>query len=456
MANEHTDFWLALLNLHNDVEHRAHIWNGYLGWKLPPNIKEEIDPKNIWPKLIVDPPDGGWPELTKQDQETIENLANAHGGHPKFKYDYMNFSEIQFSTVDFSGLTFIYGGFRGTNFGGEVSSFNEARFYGKTFFDNAVFERVDFFNVRFYAPVYFWSSQFKKIASFDNTIFMGGASFSNALFESYVAFNGSKFEERYFSGPISVPVLTNFSNARFMGGASFSDVLFGHNAKTYSREFWPQRRADFTGAQFKAMTDFRGASFGGAPAFFNATLHEDTDFSRIDWKKAETENIAADYAIRAWERLELMMSKLEKPLERHQFFRLKMRARRRVDNWFLRVLNRLFEVTADYGWSVWRACMFWFLHWFGSSIVLYLNAGTKAIKADCWYLAKAALGTGFANAHAFLGLATGEGYLAGCREALEKNNAFGFLAAIGTIEAFFGPIFLFLLLLTLRNRFRLA
>ena len=456
MANEHTDFWLALLNLHNDVEHRTQVWNGYLGWKLLPQLKEEIAPRDVWPKLMVDPPDGGWPELTKKDQETIENLANAHGGHPELKYVYMNFSDIQFSAIDLSGLTFIYGNFRGANFGGERSLFDKARFFGKTFFNNAVFEDVQFFNAIFYAPVYFNSSQFKGGASFDNVNFMGGASFYNALFGSYAYFNGSKFEERYFSGPITAPVLTNFRNAKFMDAASFRDVLFGNDEIAYSREAWSERRVDFSDTEFKATTNFCGAVFGGAPAFFNATLHEDTDFSRIDWKKAETENISADYAIRAWERLELIMSKLEKPLERHQFFRLKMRARRRIDSWFLRVLNRLFEVTADYGWSVWRAFMFWFLHWFGSSIVLYMNAGSVVAKADYWKLAKAALGTGFANAHAFLGLASGEGYLAGCREVLEENNTFGFLTAIGTIEAFFGPVFLFLLLLTLRNRFRLA
>ena len=90
------------------------------------------------------------------------------------------------------------------------------------------------------------------------------------------------------------------------------------------------------------------------------------------------------------------------------------------------------------------------------SVLMYFNSFTAAVAADWLKLAKASLGTGFANAHAFLGLATDGGYLAGCREVLEENNALGFLNAIGTIETFLGPIFLFLLLLTLRNRFRLA
>ena len=457
MANSNTEFWLSLLFFDDYANHRAWFWNGYLGWKLPLRVKDESVNKEVWPKLIVAPPEGGWPELTKKEKAKIDKLAEHYGGHPEFDQNYMDFSEHIFrGGIDLSGLTFVYSNFDGAIFDTGTSSFNKTRFFGQTCFNRAIFDNIHFHGAKFDAPVYFGSTQFKHIATFIDVEFMGGASFKNALFESYVRFDGSKFEERYFSGSTTVPVLTDFSNAKFMGGAIFRDVFFGNNEKTYSRKIWPERRVDFSDAEFKTTTDFRRAVFGGAPAFFNATLHEDTDFSHIDWKKAETDNISADYAIRAWERLELMMSKLEKPLERYQFFRLKMRTRRRIDNWFLRFLNRIFEVTADYGWSVWRAFLFWLGHWLVFSFVLYLNAGTEAIKADSWGLAKAALGTGFANAHAFLGLATGDGYLAPCRQLLLKNNSLGLLTEIGTIEAFLGPIFLFLLLLTLRNRFRLA
>ena len=105
-----------------------------------------------------------------------------------------------------------------------------------------------------------------------------------------------------------------------MASTSFQEVVFGNDERAYSRHIWPERRADFTDAVFMTTTNFRGAIFGGVPAFFNTTLHEDTDFGRVDWEKADTENIPVDYAIRAWERLELMMNKLEKPLDRHRFF----------------------------------------------------------------------------------------------------------------------------------------
>ena len=150
------------------------------------------------------------------------------------------------------------------------------------------------------------------------------------------------------------------------------------------------------------------------------------------------------------------MSKLEKPLDRHRFFQLKMRARRRTDRYPLRVLNWLFEKTANYGWGVERAFAWWFCHWFVSAFVLFANTGSAAVSAEWCRLVLAALRTSFANAHTFLLLATKGGYLAPSRELLEDNDEWSMLITVGTVEAVLGPIFLFLLLLTLRNRFRLA
>ena len=209
-------------------------------------------------------------------------------------------------------------------------------------------------------------------------------------------------------------------------------------------------------SEFGAATTFRGAFFAGVPAFFNTTLHEDTDFGRVDWKKAETNHISVDYAVRAWERLELMMSKLEKPLERHLFFRLKMRARRKVDRYFLRSLNWMFEKTSDYGWGVGRAFVCWLGHWLVWGLILFANTGSEAVTSEWWKLALAALGTSFSSAHAFLFLAVEGGYLEAERKLMEGNDQCGLLSAFGSVEAVLGPIFLFLLLLTLRNRFRLA
>ena len=269
-------------------------------------------------------------------------------------------------------------------------------------------------------------------------------------------FDDSKFEERYFPDYFVRPCLTGFQNAIFMGRASFRNVVFGHTDRVYSRQLWPERRVDFTGAVFKGTTDFRAVSFGGAPAFFNATLHEDTDFSGIDWTTADNPHVRVEYAIRAWERLELMMSTLEKPFDRHQFFRLKMRARRRKDGFLLNAVNWLFEKTADYGWGVGRAGAGWFGHWIFFAAVLCVDAWATSCCVEFGEIARASIGTGFSNAHAFLFLAAGGGYLEDSLRLLQENDGWGLVTTVGIIQAILGPIFLFLLLLTLRNRFRLG
>ncbi len=463
MANAHTDFWLALLNLGDD--RRTRLWNGYLGWKLPRKVRRGPDPRGGWPQLTVGPPKGGWPKLTVGEQEELGTLAEQYGGHPELTGEYMNLAGKQFQDeVDLSGLILIHADFSGAWFKKRVTFSNETQFYGQALFSNAKFwQDLQASKARFHANVLFSGSLFDHGAAFDGTEFMGGASFNGAEFKLNAWFTDSKFEERYFSGGIVPGILADFRNAQFPDGAFFHKVVFGNDEKAYFRRSWPPRRADFTDANFGAATSFRGAVFGGAPAFFATTLHEDTDFGKIDWSKAETTNISADYAVRAWERLELMMSRLEKPLDRHKFFRLKMRARRRTESLVLRSLNWLFEKTSDYGWGVGRAFTCWLANWLLASSLLFANSSVLSTKSDAaaavpeqWHLALAALGTGFSNAHAFLFLAADGGYLEAHRQLLEEHDSHGILVPLGTIEAVLGPILLFFLLLTLRNRFRLA
>ncbi len=185
--------------------------------------------------------------------------------------------------------------------------------------------------------------------------------------------------------------------------------------------------------------------FNGAPAFFNCRLNEDTDFSLVRWPKAMPELFDVEYAIRAWERLELMMSQLEKPLDRHRFFRLKMRTRRLKDGMFPRVVNYLFDVSSDYGWNLTRAAVSWVGHWLAFGLVLFVNAGQAAVGGDALKLLGAAFGTAFANAHAFLTLAGKGGYLESCRVLIGQHDHLGLLAAVGVTQAILGPVLLFVL-----------
>ena len=66
MANEHAAFWLVLLEQGHDTDQRARLWNSYFSGTatsagIPRQMKEERESQSGWPKLTVDPPDGGWP-----------------------------------------------------------------------------------------------------------------------------------------------------------------------------------------------------------------------------------------------------------------------------------------------------------------------------------------------------------------------------------------------------------
>ncbi len=445
MSTGSKEFWLSLLAKGETREQRARLWNGYIGWRLPTDIAPWFRKQEYERVPNIQPPVDGWPYLSTEDSESIEALAEKHGGHPQFGSDYMDFSGHQFDgEVDFSDLVLINSRFEQTRFS-RIVDFRNARFCSHTSFHQARFER----------QVSFDSVEFDGAVDFMGAAFWCGCSFSGARFEA-AWFHEAEFLERGFSSNISPNTLVSFSNAKFTSIVDFREAVFGDPDPASVRRTWPERVVDFSGATFAASASFYKAKFGSAPAFFDTKLHADTNFDLVYWEQGGGKRVRPGYAVRAWERLELIMSQLEKPLDRHRFFRLKMRYRRQTDGPFLSALNRLFELTCDYGWGVQRAFSWWVCHWLAFALVLFVNSGVQTETREWWELARAAIGVGFANAHAFLGLASDGAYLEASRRMLERNDVWGLLPVCGTVQAVLGPTLLFLVLLTLRNRFRLA
>ena len=500
-------FWRELIYVKTDTVERERLWHGYLGWKLPCHVK-----------AATVPPAGDWPPLDGSEKEALDALAESCGGHPEYPSDgatYMDLSRLVFDRqIDCKGMLFVQADFSGTSFESTVD-FSGSAFKGKADFRGASFfaavdfsqtlfhEEADFREARFFATVGFSQTRFHEEANFSFADFMGNAdldrvafkrmpNFESAFFDAVTTFSGSSFREgvtfrgatfqiadfnrTQFSGPsefraTSFGASTSFRGCAFADGATFSEARF-------------QDETDFVDAQFKASTSFREAMFSDVPKLFNTALHEDTDFSNITWRRAEDGYLAThdpadvEDSIRAWERLELIMSRLEKPYDRHEFYRLKMRARRRMpagrrlDRRFLQVLNGLFEITCDYGWGVGRAFLWWIAHWLTSAGFLFCNAmfgpllcnANSAYREEWVELGLASLATGFANAHSILLLATRDGYLVTQRELLVKlggvclinGESLCIVKMVGLYEAVLGPVLLFFVLLTLRNRFRLA
>ena len=445
-----TDFWLTLLAI-NDDDRRKRLWNGYLGQHLPKKALAEPAPDDAsWPKAWVAPTADGWPQLTDEDSRYLEHVADNCGGHPTFGSDrYMDFRKRTFDeVVDFSGLTLVSSSFDEARFEHQVD-FDGARFFRQTWFMGSTFQQLaSFVGSCFVAEVSFAGAHFRAWAMFDGARFEGAADYTAAVFYGPASFHDSQFSERYYASSIWRPCLTSFVRARFETRVSFREAQFG----TTDPKHDPERRVDFSDAVFEATTDFRKAVFAGPPAFFGTKLHRDTDFHGVVWRHPRQP--LTSYNIRAWEQLELMMSELEKPEDRHRFFRLRMRAlRRQKGDGFLASLSWLFDLLSDYGWGVKRAFTSWLLHWVTGGVILFASIppalqGPKVL----W----ATLVTGFGNAHAFLGLTSENGYLAPYRSVVEASASSATLQVIGTIQAVLGPILLFLMLLTLRNRFRLA
>ena len=140
-----------------------------------------------------------------------------------------------------------------------------------------------------------------------------------------------------------------------------------------------------------------------------------------------------------------------------EFYRLRMRAQRGKEGCsLLSLANWLFDVSSDYGWSVPRALAWWFGHFTVMALLIFSGASTVPAKPECGPVFWDSFLTSFANAHTLLGLASEGGYLHAARVCLVAGNHTGWiLIAAGVLEAVFGPILLFMVLLTLRNRFRL-
>ena len=174
---------------------------------------------------------------------------------------------------------------------------------------------------------------------FRNVVFAREVSFEDANLDVRATFEGAKFQEN-----------TNFRGALFAEHTSFQRAVFDRVTDFAAAEF--KREIHFHDASFVSTTYFRDCIFLQPPQFFGTNLHEDTDFGGIRWRKAEScyssswwskiasrfsrkdselNLVDANSAIQAWDRLALIMSQLEKLPERHEFYRLRMRAQRKRD-----------------------------------------------------------------------------------------------------------------------------
>ena len=354
--------------------------------------------------------------LIKPLRNLISNLKNIN------KIKKINLSKITFKkSLRFSNLIFPI-----------ETSFAKSELHGEADFSLASFQGMaNFTKTSFLLEAYFRETNFSAIVFFKEAEFHRKANFEKATFFNYAVFESTEFSERAF-----------FNKAKFSGVTVFKKSVF---AKEVSFD-----KVKITGHTNFIETEFKKY----APKFYNATLYQDTFWDKIKWpdisKPIERDTFRRNQ--NAYENLSAHMKKLDKYPDEHFFFRQEMSCRRRLEKRrFMYCLYWLYDIISDYGYGIERVLFWWVVHILLGAIFIGANA-EKVCNKSCDLAGNFLLDlvVSLANAHGVLFFSNGP--LKDCYKYFAKDDIFNIIWGVQTIV---GIPLLFLLLLTLRTRFRL-
>ena len=357
------------------------------------------------------------------------------------KKEIIDFSNVQFDNqADF--LNFIFPvpvSFQNTKFCQDVS-FIKTCFYSSADFTVTKFSgSSNFNNAKFVANVTFDSATFSSSASFHSTTFADDAVFNGAIFSNSATFTKATFARIASFDDTEFRNILFFPDATFTRGATFTDAIFSH-------------RAIFDQIIITGYTSFRHAEFKQyPPSFHKVDMYSDIIWDEIRWpilnKKSNIR--AVDQNKSGYENLASHMKKLDKYHDEHFFYREEMRCRRWLAGYPTKCFYWLYESLSDYGYGIKQALLWWFGHIVLGTFLLFIHRFFSPIGK--WYDdLGCSFGISFSNAHSFLFFNAGP--LLKCKEHLDKIYFFN---TIWFFQTILGAIFLFMLLLTLRIRFRL-
>lgn len=316
--------------------------------------------------------------------------------------------------ADFHGATFrdnVY--FKKASFNG-YANFEGATFRGETYFEHTTFE--DWAN--------FESATFRDWAYFESAVFWENAYFRSATFSNNIHFKGAIFKDWAY-----------FESATFRGVTIFGSATF-------------TERSIFVNAEFKSLTDFDDAKFlSFVPGFFGAKLHEGTTFHRAFLNPKPEDPQTAQEFVDSYERLKLEMNRLNRHEAELDFFALELSARRYCSPKPKAWLISAYGMFSDYGRSIGRPLAWLAGIWIACAA---LFSGITALgPGEAW-----GIGQSFGMS------ATSLGALFGMRreffpDAFDAETLPWIVPVLSGVESVFGAILVFLLLLALRNRFRI-
>ncbi len=379
-------------------------------------------------------------------------------------HDYLN--EIEYpKDIDFSGLLFK----KKTNFSNLIfpidtdfsnSKFlkdvllNDTKFLSKADFSNTAFSQDVLFNdAIFFETADFEDATFqskdsyrKETAKFRNTIFKKIANFRNATFWGYANFKGAKLAGRAFFQKAQFEChAPRFYDATFNNEMTWAGIKLPKFAEAkvdrYTKvddEFKPVKCGECTDC---AKCVERDKCIKHAKCVRCKKLIEENRTRRIEENQNSYENTA------------ILLAGQNKYHDQHFFFREEMRCRRELEgDTLIRWAFGLYEGLTDYGYGIERAFKAWAWHIVFGIIAIATTASCAGVGLQENLFCS--ISTSIANANPFVFVIIKDGSLMECYKELNMRSPMMF-GAIRGFQTFIGVTLLFLLLTTLRIRFRL-
>ncbi len=423
-------------------------WNAWVEWDQKQRLEEPAMPVHY-----IDFHNTKFEEPV--DFSSFRFPHNVDFGSAKFD------AEVSFENAIFSGQV----KFDRTSFAGGAS-FTGARFQQECSFESASFSGdVEYPGVRFDKRTVFWDASFLAAAVFDGARFSDSVEFLRAQFtEAYfreAVFHAASFEECAFEKKVE------FERARFQEFAFFAGAQFPDHTTYFDCEF--EGDATFQEARFAGVVDFTTAVFSGAAVFDGAHFDAPPNLAVRGFAMAPTFTRAsfgfsdrgeAEASYRSLKRLAATAQDHRTELD---LFALETRARRsnrlrwgRPQDWIELLASHLYQLTSDYGRSVLRPVFGLILSLFVFAF-LFAQIGGEGWRFWDWHrpVGVAALAglLPFGQTRTAR-LIIEEGLCGGLRDS-PRSDCLSMIYGLSAIEGLIGAVLLFLLVLGIRNMFRI-
>ncbi|MBI4458353.1 pentapeptide repeat-containing protein [Candidatus Uhrbacteria bacterium] len=370
----------------------------------------------------------------------------------------IRFSGFQFpGIVNFRGTLLFDSDFKSAIFNGEAD-FREAKFSGQgvgfhlsEFKDQARFTKATFrCGTRFVAVTFkeyasFAMARFEDVLDFHRTAFESNVTFAEAVFEKLDREQGYREDWLASFTETNFKFLAEFRGSRFGGNTTFAGATFGKDADFRNTVFMGE--ADFSGATFKGPVSLEGCRFAVVPDFRRCKFdkHVTLHGCEVEFRTPRQED--AD----KYRRLKELAVAARNHDQEQYFFACELKAKRGFETRGLALVpNHFYEWTSNFGRSLARPTLGLGVVWFG-----FGDHYRWLADKDYGHLWDGLL---FSAAQLLPFLGASRGVLADAKAALFGSGSAplsGWVNALTMIEGVLGIVFLFLIGLALRNRFRI-